>query len=87
MIQIYKASMVSMMAGADFIKTSTGKEAVNATLPIGLIMCRAIRKHYQKTGVRVSNSIIAVKLLKKSTSSFSYHCTIYLPTWHNRKLV
>ncbi|KAJ8732660.1 hypothetical protein PYW07_015259 [Mythimna separata] len=50
---IYKASMVSMMAGADFIKTSTGKEAVNATLPIGLIMCRAIRRHYQATGVRV----------------------------------
>ncbi|CAH0627214.1 unnamed protein product [Chrysodeixis includens] len=50
---IYKASMISMMAGADFIKTSTGKEAVNATLPIGLVMCRAIRKYYQMTGVRI----------------------------------
>ncbi|XP_063361547.1 deoxyribose-phosphate aldolase [Cydia amplana] len=50
---VYKASMVSMMAGADFIKTSTGKEAVNATLPVGLVMCRAIRKFYQMTGHKV----------------------------------
>ncbi|KAI8428625.1 hypothetical protein MSG28_007361 [Choristoneura fumiferana] len=50
---VYKASMISMMAGADFIKTSTGKEAVNATLPVGLVMCRAIRKFYQMTGQRV----------------------------------
>ena len=39
---IYKASLVCMMAGSDFIKTSTGKEGVNATLPVGLIMCRQI---------------------------------------------
>lgn len=51
--QVYRASMVAMMAGADFIKTSTGKEAVNATLPVGLVMCRAIRKYYQMTGIRV----------------------------------
>ncbi|XP_013194136.2 deoxyribose-phosphate aldolase [Amyelois transitella] len=50
---VYKASMVSMYAGADFIKTSTGKEAVNATLPVGLIMCRAIRRFYQMTGKKV----------------------------------
>ncbi|CAB3242842.1 unnamed protein product [Arctia plantaginis] len=50
---VYKASMVSMMAGADFIKTSTGMEEVNATLPVGLVMCRAIRKYYQMTGVKV----------------------------------
>lgn len=47
--------MVSMMAGADFIKTSTGKETVNATLEVGLVMCRAIRKFYQITGFKVSN--------------------------------
>lgn len=46
--------MVAMMAGADFIKTSTGKEAVNATLPIGLCMIRAIQKFYSMTGKRVS---------------------------------
>lgn len=50
---VYKASMIAMMAGADFIKTSTGKEAVNATLPIGLVMCRAIRRYYQMTGHKV----------------------------------
>ncbi|XP_053602656.1 deoxyribose-phosphate aldolase [Plodia interpunctella] len=50
---VYKASMVSMFAGADFIKTSTGKEAVNATLPVGLIMCRAIRRYYKMTNKKV----------------------------------
>ncbi len=40
MENVYKASLVCMMAGADFIKTSTGKEAVNATLAVGLVMCR-----------------------------------------------
>ncbi|KAK9498538.1 hypothetical protein O3M35_003149 [Rhynocoris fuscipes] len=50
---IYKASMIAMMAGSDFIKTSTGKEAVNATLPVGLIMCRAIKDFYMKTGIKV----------------------------------
>jgi deoxyribose-phosphate aldolase len=47
------ASLVCMMAGADFIKTSTGKEAVNATLPVGLVMARAIRDYYERTGYRV----------------------------------
>src|ERR1700720_3522400 len=42
---VARASMVAMMAGADFIKTSTGKEAVNATLPVGLVMTRAIRDY------------------------------------------
>jgi deoxyribose-phosphate aldolase len=40
-----------MMAGADFIKTSTGKESVNATLPVGLVMVRAIREYYERTGL------------------------------------
>ncbi len=48
-----KASLVCMMAGADFIKTSTGKEKVNATLPVGLVMTRAIRDYYLRTGYRV----------------------------------
>ena len=42
-----------MMAGADFIKTSTGKEAVNATLPAGLVMARAIRSYRDRRGVEV----------------------------------
>lgn len=51
--QVAKASMVAMMAGSDFIKTSTGKEPVNATLPVTLVMLRAIRTYYEKTGLRV----------------------------------
>ncbi len=47
------ASLVCMMAGADFIKTSTGKETANATLPVGLVMVRAIRDYYERTGQRV----------------------------------
>ena len=47
---VYRASMICMMAGADFIKTSTGKAKVNATLPFGLIMCRAIRDYHALTG-------------------------------------
>jgi deoxyribose-phosphate aldolase len=45
-----RASLVCMMAGADFIKTSTGKEGVNATLPVGLVMARAIRDYRERTG-------------------------------------
>ncbi len=47
------ASRVAMAAGADFIKTSTGKEGVNATLPVGLVMTRAIRDYAAQTGHRV----------------------------------
>jgi len=50
---VAKASAVSMMAGADFIKTSTGKETENAVLPVGLVMCRAIREYLARTGYRV----------------------------------
>lgn len=47
------ASQVCMMAGADFIKTSTGKESVNATLPVSLVMVRAIREYEEQTGYKV----------------------------------
>ena len=50
---VYSASMVAMQAGADFIKTSTGKEGVNATLPVGLVMVRALRDYGQATGYRI----------------------------------
>ena len=50
---VYKASMVCMMAGADFIKTSTGKEPVNATLPVTLVMLRAIRDYLELTGYKI----------------------------------
>ncbi|WP_278922306.1 MULTISPECIES: deoxyribose-phosphate aldolase [Pseudophaeobacter] len=50
---VARASLICMMAGADFIKTSTGKESVNATLPVSLVMIRAIRDYYHRTGFRV----------------------------------
>src|SRR5271166_5170244 len=50
---VARASMVAMMAGADFIKTSTGKETVNAILPVGLVMTRAIREYAEETGMAV----------------------------------
>jgi deoxyribose-phosphate aldolase len=50
---VMRASLVCLQAGADFIKTSTGKEPVNATLPVSLVMVRAIRAYYEQTGYRV----------------------------------
>jgi deoxyribose-phosphate aldolase len=50
---VAKASMVCMMAGADFIKTSTGKEGVNATQPVTLAMLRMIRVYQERTGYRI----------------------------------
>lgn len=50
---VARASWVCMMGGADFIKTSTGKESVNATLPVSLVMIRAIRAYHELTGYRV----------------------------------
>lgn len=77
MENVYKASMVAMLAGADFIKTSTGKESVNATLPVGLVMIRAIQDFYRQTqrkigfkpagGVRTVKEAIAWMTLIKST--------------------
>jgi deoxyribose-phosphate aldolase len=50
---VYKASLVCMMAGADFVKTSTGKEKVNANLPVGITMARSIREYGEQTGCQV----------------------------------
>jgi deoxyribose-phosphate aldolase len=50
---VYKASMVACQAGADFIKTSTGKEDVNATLPVSLTMIRALRDYGERTGEKI----------------------------------
>ena len=50
---VARASLICMMAGADFIKTSTGKESVNATLPVSLTMIRQIRDYYDRTGYLV----------------------------------
>jgi len=51
--QVYQASLVAMMAGSDFIKTSTGKEPTNATMEVSLVMVRAIREYLERTGYKV----------------------------------
>ena len=53
MTNVARASVVAMQAGADFIKTSTGKEGVNATLPFGIVMCRMIREYFDRTGFAI----------------------------------
>ena len=50
---IKKASILSMYAGADYIKTSTGKEKISATPEAAYVMCQAIKEYFQKTGIRV----------------------------------
>ena len=50
---IARASLVAMMAGADFIKTSTGKESVNATIPAGVVMTDTIRDYHRRTAIAV----------------------------------
>ncbi|XP_023162195.1 deoxyribose-phosphate aldolase [Drosophila hydei] len=82
MENVYKASMVCMLAGADFIKTSTGKEAVNATLPVGLVMIYAIQKFKRLTGqivglkpaggVRTVRDAIAWMTLIKNTLGMNW---------------
>jgi len=65
---VARASVVAMMAGADFIKTSTGKEAVNATLPVTLVMTRAIREYAQQTGMAVGfKAAGGIRTAKQST--------------------
>jgi deoxyribose-phosphate aldolase len=65
---VARASVVAMMAGADFIKTSTGKEATNATLPVGLVMTRAIREYARQTGMAVGfKAAGGIRTAKQST--------------------
>ncbi len=65
---VARASVVAMMAGADFIKTSTGKEATNATLPVGLVMTRAIREYAQQTSMAVGfKAAGGIRTAKQST--------------------
>ncbi|MBL4684989.1 MAG: deoxyribose-phosphate aldolase [Nannocystaceae bacterium] len=66
---VAKASLVCMMAGSDFIKTSTGKESVNATLPVSLVMIRMIRAYGERTGQRVGfKAAGGIKTAKQSLS-------------------
>ena len=69
---VARASMVAMQAGADFIKTSTGKEGVNATLPFALVMARMIREYYERTGYAVGFKPAGGIRTAKSSLEFLY---------------
>jgi deoxyribose-phosphate aldolase len=76
-----------MMAGADFIKTSTGKETVNATLPVGLVMTRAIREYAQETGMAVGFKPAGGIRTAKQSLEWLYLMKEELgPSWLNAEL-
>src|ERR1700674_4280849 len=84
---VARASVVAMMAGADFIKTSTGKEAVNATLPVGLVMTRAIREYAQETGMAVGfKPAGGIRTAKQSLEWLSLMKEELSDSWLNAKL-
>src|SRR6267142_1023981 len=84
---VAKASLVAMMAGADFIKTSTGKETVNATLPVGLVMTRAIREYAEETGMAVGfKPAGGIRTAKQSIEWLSLMKEELGNSWLNAKL-
>jgi len=84
---VAKASFVAMMAGADFIKTSTGKETVNATLPVGFVMVRAIREYAQETGMAVGfKPAGGIRTAKQSTEWLAMMKEELGPSWTQPEL-
>lgn len=84
---IYNASLVSILAGADFIKTSTGKESVNATLPIGYIMMRAIVDYYNLTGIKIGfKPAGGIRTYKDALDWLMLVKMLLGPEWLNNKL-
>jgi deoxyribose-phosphate aldolase len=84
---VARASVVAMMAGADFIKTSTGKESVNATLPAGLVMTRAIREYAQETGMAVGlKPAGGIRTAKQSLEWLALMKEELGPSWLNAEL-
>lgn len=84
---IYSAGMVAILAGADFIKTSTGKEGVNATLPIGYIMMRTIADYHNLTGVKIGFKPAGGLKTHKDALEWLLLVKMLLgPGWMNNKL-
>ncbi|KAI1720177.1 deoC/LacD family aldolase domain-containing protein [Ditylenchus destructor] len=71
---VHKASWAAMLAGADFIKTSTGKEDVNATLEYSLVMCKAIKRFHQLTGCKIGFKPAGG--IKTISDAISYRCVV-----------
>lgn len=84
---VARASFVAMMAGADFIKTSTGKEPTNATLPVGLVMTRAIREYALETGMAVGfKPAGGIRTAKQSTEWLALMKEELGPSWTTPEL-
>ena len=84
---VARASFVAMMAGADFIKTSTGKEPTNATLPVGLVMTRCIREYAQETGMAVGfKPAGGIRTAKQSTEWLALMKEELGPSWTTPEL-
>ena len=84
---IKKASILAMYSGADFIKTSTGKEAVSATPEAALVMCEAIKEYYQETGRKVGfKAAGSVDTVKKALAYYTIVKEVLGEEWLNRDL-
>lgn len=84
---IYSAGFISILAGADFIKTSTGKEGVNATLPIGYIMMRCIIDYYNLTGIKIGfKPAGGIRTYKDALNWLILVKLLLGPEWMNNKL-
>jgi deoxyribose-phosphate aldolase len=84
---VARASVVAMMAGADFIKTSTGKETINATLPVGLVMARAIREYGERTEMVVGfKAAGGIRTAKQSTDWLAMMKEELGPPWMRAEL-
>jgi deoxyribose-phosphate aldolase len=84
---VARASLVAMMAGADFIKTSTGKESVNATLPVTLVMARMIREYAERTGMAVGfKAAGGIRTAKQSTDWLAMMKEELGPSWMRAEL-
>jgi deoxyribose-phosphate aldolase len=84
---IKKAAILAMYSGADFIKTSTGKEAISATPEAALVMCEAIREYYQETGRKVGfKAAGGIDTVKKALAYYTIVKEVLGEEWLNNGL-
>ena len=84
---IKKAAILAMYAGADFIKTSTGKEAISATPEAALVMCEAIKEYYKETGRKVGfKAAGGIDSVKKALSYYTIVKEVLGEEWLNNGL-
>ena len=84
---IKKAALLAMYSGADFIKTSTGKEAISATPEAALVMCEAIKEYYQETGRKVGfKAAGGIDTVKKALAYYTIVKEVLGEEWLNNGL-